>query len=704
MGRKDRILAFIVAGSPPDCFPPALRQDEPIAADARKEGDGPQNAKLKLLAGMLGVSFDALKQRDTQRRIRRLQVALLLVALLVGVFGVLAWYANHQRQLARANEVRAVDALANSDFREGIRRLGEPQTTSEGVAFLARAARLWNTNDRARGRLWTLLQQRRFWVEAPSTVDAFLDAPGTGTAAIDPKFAEVDYNGRKLPCAGFARSVDGKVFVTLVNDDDSINARVHHFRAWRADGKPLTKWIECSDADLDIREVVAAHLSADGRYAAIVSHVWREPQLIQIWDTQSGTKVGDPIRATGRDPKFQEATFTQLRFVMPTKTQLSGALLLAATSRGDATLFNIEDKSVGVLGICQHATAVLAAAVDSDAHWLMSASADQQAMVWDLAENHLLGNTIALPDVPTRIGRISPDSVRVQTANSGAIEYKLMPALSVPVPAGAAIPAAASTHDQERPGDDTTETARGVALPALVTVLDRSPDGRRIIRLLSRTEIEVTPADGSTGAVKPWRHRFTSPVWHVKFDDSGNRVVAQDVAFITGIFDSETGQASGAAIDETRNFPSDTAPPSRPLSTSLTPAGGLVLTRSYFWDPPNAAHYWFTVWDGRSGLPLSDAEHLTTTGFEKDNEVIDAAAFSADATALLLGSPKGVRRSIQLAVPEAFAASLPDVAEAYGGLRVELDGSFSPVSDRLTQLEGFLDRWPHAVENAAPAK
>jgi len=81
LGRAGRVLAVIVDGEPKagheqDCFPPALHAAEPIAADVRPGNDGKRhaklNGKLKLLAGMLGVGFDALKQRDQERRIRRL--------------------------------------------------------------------------------------------------------------------------------------------------------------------------------------------------------------------------------------------------------------------------------------------------------------------------------------------------------------------------------------------------------------------------------------------------------------------------------------------------------------------------------------------------------------------------------------------------------------------------------------------------------
>ncbi len=95
LGREDRILCLIVDGEPNasdqpaskelECFAPALRlrvgrhgrlsrkRVEPIAADARRGKDGRDNALLKIIAGLLGVGYDELKQREKQRRARLLE-------------------------------------------------------------------------------------------------------------------------------------------------------------------------------------------------------------------------------------------------------------------------------------------------------------------------------------------------------------------------------------------------------------------------------------------------------------------------------------------------------------------------------------------------------------------------------------------------------------------------------------------------------
>lgn len=90
LGREDRILCLIVedvaASADPaeDCFAPTLKFElddkgelsdqpkEPIAADARQQGDGYRSARLKLVAGLLGIGFDDLRQRELQRHNRRL--------------------------------------------------------------------------------------------------------------------------------------------------------------------------------------------------------------------------------------------------------------------------------------------------------------------------------------------------------------------------------------------------------------------------------------------------------------------------------------------------------------------------------------------------------------------------------------------------------------------------------------------------------
>jgi len=108
LGRENRILCLIVDGEPnatdkiniteAECFCEALRyktdangqlteqHTEPIAADLRPGKDGKDASKLKILAGLLGVSFDDLRQRDLRRRRwRRIQTGIILVAVIISI-------------------------------------------------------------------------------------------------------------------------------------------------------------------------------------------------------------------------------------------------------------------------------------------------------------------------------------------------------------------------------------------------------------------------------------------------------------------------------------------------------------------------------------------------------------------------------------------------------------------------------------------
>ncbi len=103
LGRGDRIHCLIVDGEPgsPDaaCFPPALadvaqadgqRGSEPIGADVRPHGDGRSNARLKLVAGILGLRFDKFIRREQQRRHRVMLLVTLASILAAALFATFA--------------------------------------------------------------------------------------------------------------------------------------------------------------------------------------------------------------------------------------------------------------------------------------------------------------------------------------------------------------------------------------------------------------------------------------------------------------------------------------------------------------------------------------------------------------------------------------------------------------------------------------
>ncbi|MCI4568056.1 TIR domain-containing protein [Lysobacter sp. CFH 32150] len=143
-GRGARVLCFVVAGDPTSrgsgkhdpalgCFPPALLQAdangvqrEPLAADARREGDGRERAFLKLVAGLLGVGYDTLAQREAQRRNRKL--VMVAAASLAGMAIALALAATAYvaRNDAQRRQAQAEDILGFmlGDLREKLTTVG----------------------------------------------------------------------------------------------------------------------------------------------------------------------------------------------------------------------------------------------------------------------------------------------------------------------------------------------------------------------------------------------------------------------------------------------------------------------------------------------------------------------------------------------------------------------------------------------------
>ena len=122
-GREGRVLALIVDGEPNASAHPRAKSGnafpnhslsvytrgslqtpaEPIAADVRPGQDSKATVRLRLIAGLIGVSFDELRQRERRRRAWRLVQGVLLL-ILVGLLIGAVW--QGQEILKRKQRVR----------------------------------------------------------------------------------------------------------------------------------------------------------------------------------------------------------------------------------------------------------------------------------------------------------------------------------------------------------------------------------------------------------------------------------------------------------------------------------------------------------------------------------------------------------------------------------------------------------------------
>ena len=175
--RENSIFGLIVDGEPNvsgktaaltsanECFPAALRfrlgadgepsgkAVEPLAADLRDDRDGRNAAKLKILAGMLGLNFDDLRRRDHQRRLRQARALGAFALTLLIIFAALTIWALRSERKTQHLLVASDSEQAENHFQDN--------NAPGALAFLARAAaRDPDRKSTAATRLWFALTQR----------------------------------------------------------------------------------------------------------------------------------------------------------------------------------------------------------------------------------------------------------------------------------------------------------------------------------------------------------------------------------------------------------------------------------------------------------------------------------------------------------------------------------------------------------------
>jgi tetratricopeptide (TPR) repeat protein len=113
----EKIFCLVVDGEPNaadpalECLPAPLRRSvcgrEILAADLRSGGDGPREAFLKTIAGISGLNYGNLAQRERRRAARRALIWTAAAALLAAGFAGLALAENHSRLAAQREAKRA---------------------------------------------------------------------------------------------------------------------------------------------------------------------------------------------------------------------------------------------------------------------------------------------------------------------------------------------------------------------------------------------------------------------------------------------------------------------------------------------------------------------------------------------------------------------------------------------------------------------
>lgn len=325
LGREGRILALVVDGEPnaadgksgfapeAECFPESLkfalakdgsldrtRRTEPIAADARPDKDGRENAKLKLLAGVLGVNYDDLKRRDEERRRRRQRFIAAVSASLTLLFAALAGTALWQWRAAEAQRRAALATLSQSDFLQANQLVADGRSV-EALAYLGRSLSADPGNGAAMERLATLLAGRTWLAPLLSFPGAAARLSPDGKTVVSLHASELRIwdlgtgaaltpplqNPGEVRAADF--SPDGRHLLSL--SDDAPGTDECRLRSWDAHSGALVH--ELSLAGCGPAASVA--FSADDGRVLVLSQVLNGSAYVSshlgLWDTGTGARL-----------------------------------------------------------------------------------------------------------------------------------------------------------------------------------------------------------------------------------------------------------------------------------------------------------------------------------------------------------------------------------------------------------------------------
>ncbi len=272
LGKGERILALLVEGVSEQSFPQALREArqiatngdgqvaerverlQPLAADVRpakheSHASLKRNAALRLLAPLLGCTFDDLRRRDEERRFRRRAMLAGVSAALALAFAVLGAWALQQRSLLQKNLEQQIHLGAEDHF--------ENNTPSEGIAALSAVVRTNPNNQAAVTRLMDALA-----FQTPPTLEAAPLGLRAGKGA--------DFGG----CVGSISS-DGRRLAVVGNKEVEI---------WNLPERRLERTIA-----VPFTLTPTLRLSPDGRIVFLADHK-SEARLI---DADKGELIAD---------------------------------------------------------------------------------------------------------------------------------------------------------------------------------------------------------------------------------------------------------------------------------------------------------------------------------------------------------------------------------------------------------------------------
>jgi hypothetical protein len=626
-------------------------------------------------------SFVAESQRAATRRLRLAVAGSLAIG---AVAAGLAVFAFVQRQAAEVSRSNAVQTLATSDFRQGTSMLENSNTTAEAMALLSRSAREGHDR-RALTRLWTLLQQRRFWlpVEAQGAPAAAVIQPQADAVpnAIKQRYKSVTVDGAPHEVNFISVSGDGKrIFTAIGGTSDGIDVQ---YRIWRSDGAPVTPWIKPTYKGVQYVAATRGYMSFDGNILALEVMAWRETAYLQIFDLKANQKIGPDIRAIGQLPNNKNVGFSRVQFVQgPARDGVDPFLLLFTVSdKGDAIAYRVDSANIDSLAKSEHAAPIVFADLDKAHDWLMTSSADGIFRVVRLTDDggEAVGNVLHFENAVTSASRVGDNRIVLMAGSDRSQFFSLSSAVKMPL--------ASQVVNQQPPAactrwDDSVVYAMDV------------PDDRKLrlpggeLTRLGPRQLSVV-SQGRQVAVSPI---FANEVILACLGEAQDSLAVTTSDFVTEVWMTDFSQRFGLPIVERRVFREGATPVST-KRVFVARDKKSALIESSLWDSPNVDHQWYSLWDLETGLALMDRTHFANANDMSDNEVERAMMDPDTQNVIFVGENEKkfvALSSLSLALPEAAESWIPDIVEAIGGVAVNSQGAFEPVPGRQTKIrQGF---------------
>ena len=310
----------------------------------------------------------------------------------------------------------------------------------------------------------------------------------------------------------------------------------------------------------------------------------------------------------------------------------------------------------------------------------MSASADGEIRVASLHSGQQVGNPILLERAVKNLKRVGKSRIQVTLETGEERTFELISPLEFSLPNNATV---SEQEDNCVPWDEESARKKGSSI-----ALEHTRSGTKLAWVGKRRIKVFSAEDTQKELTSP---EFSADLKVVCFSNSGEHIMTTDFEFVTEIWKSDFRTRLGPPINERRLF-SPNQTPDQAKSIILSKAEDMVLTRTFFWNPPNVAYYWFTAWDVKTGLPLTDRTRYADDG--SSEQAVDSAVFGKSGEYLLLIDTEDegskVLRVIQLHPPNDALSWLPDLVEALVGIELDERGNSVSVENRIKQLEQLL--------------